>query len=136
MDGDPARGRLEILIVDDEPLQREAIRLCIDEEYGVSEAAWDTIRDHRWPGNIRELRNAVERAVILCDAPTVPRELLPFGGDTPEHGDGDGRLIGLREMEKRHIEYVLSNTSSIEEAAETLGVAPSTLWRKRRKYDR
>ena len=105
---------------------------------GFSDEAADFIRSHDWPGNTRELRNAVERAVILCDSEEVPAGLFPQAGArlTPAARlPIDVGLVSLAEMEKRYIQHVLDRTDAIEEAAEVLGVAPSTLWRRRRKYD-
>ncbi|NNF28984.1 MAG: sigma-54-dependent Fis family transcriptional regulator [Gemmatimonadetes bacterium] len=103
-----------------------------------SPAAAESIRNSEWPGNVRELQNAVERAVILAVGEEVGPELFG-GGDAPaSNGSLPGigsDLVTLEEMESRYIKHVLQRTASIEEAAETLGVAPSTLWRRRRKYD-
>ena len=106
-----------------------------------SKAAKDYIMSHGWPGNVRELQNAVERATILSVGEEVTPESLPrtdapqgsVVASTPMPALGN-ELVSLEEMEKRYITYVLEKTSSIEEAAETLDVAPSTLWRRRRKH--
>lgn len=95
------------------------------------------IRQYEWPGNVRELQNAVERAVILAVGGEVGPELFPQGMEmlASSHLPGVGQdLVTLEEMESRYIQHVLEQTDSIEEAAETLDVAPSTLWRRRRKY--
>jgi NtrC-family two-component system response regulator AlgB len=103
-----------------------------------SEEAREYIRKYPWPGNVRELQNAVERAVILAVGEEVSVDQFPRGsslgnGGTSLPGVGS-QLVSLEEMESRYIQHVLAHTDSIEDAADTLGVAPSTLWRRRRKY--
>lgn len=92
---------------------------------------------HAWPGNLRELRNAVERAVIICDGITIGPEHLPFGRTAPSSGQGlrAGDPISLEELERAHIEAVVANTSSLEAAAKLLKIDSSTLYRKRKAYD-
>lgn len=87
---------------------------------------------YAWPGNIRELRNVLERAAILCDGPVLRvsemdlRSLDTRAGDTP----GPGSLT-LEDAERRHIEAVLKQTGGIiagaAGAAKLLGLPPSTL---------
>jgi NtrC-family two-component system response regulator AlgB len=89
-----------------------------------------------WPGNIRELRNALERAVILSSAQSLPPQALPeriaaHAAPAPALG-GD---FTLEQIEREHILRVLARTKTQEEAARILGVDASTLWRKRKKYD-
>lgn len=122
-----------------------------------SPSAWEWIRSHPWPGNVREMQNAVERAVILCTTREVPRELFPDSESAPAVaapttsvavGNGVGAAatseagappvpagVSLEEMERQYIERVLRDCDTLEAAADMLGIAPSTLWRKRRKYD-
>ncbi|MEZ4416660.1 MAG: sigma-54 dependent transcriptional regulator [Gemmatimonadota bacterium] len=105
---------------------------------GFSDDALTALQDQPWPGNVRELQNAVERAVILARSPRIGTSVLPRGaggGILDRTGMGDAAdLPTLEGMEERYIRHVLEVTGSIEEASEVLGVAPSTLWRRRRKY--
>jgi NtrC-family two-component system response regulator AlgB len=105
-----------------------------------------------WPGNLRELRNAVERALILSPSIIVePQDLgLPFdvAGVAPEHHpDGvtnavRGRTLtptlgeecSLEEIEREHIARVVARAPSFEAAARILGIDPTTLQRKRKRY--
>ena len=91
---------------------------------------------YSWPGNVRELRNAMERAIILWPAPilgpeALPARIAPQGGSRPRLG-GD---FTLEDIERDHIHQVVSRTATQEEAARILGIDPSTLWRKRKKYE-
>ena len=106
-------------------------------------AARSMLASYSWPGNIRELRNVIERAVILCNSPQIAPETLALSESAAvtEPGGGDrggdaaslaGRMISLRELEQRHIQSVISQTRTLDEAARVLGVNASTLYRKRR----
>jgi len=103
---------------------------------GFTDAALRTIYEYDWPGNVRELQNAIERAVILSGADRIGATLLPSGGSSAlaPLGVMNEDLPTLEGMERRYIEHVLSVADSIERAAEILDVAPSTLWRRRRKF--
>lgn len=105
-----------------------------------------------WPGNLRELRNAVERALILSPSTIVePQDLgLPFDVAlvSPEHHTDwttnamRGRALtptlgeecSLEEIEREHIARVVTRASSFEAAARILGIDPTTLQRKRKRY--
>jgi NtrC-family two-component system response regulator AlgB len=92
-------------------------------------------RDYGWPGNIRELRNVVERAVILCSSSTIGVEFLPETMSfvlQPSTRIGD--RIKLETIEELHIRRVLASVSSVQEAAEVLGIDKATLWRKRKQF--
>jgi two-component system, NtrC family, response regulator AlgB len=102
---------------------------------GFTDEAIVAIRNYRWPGNIRELRNVIERALIFCQSDRIGAEHLP-----PEFAAGQasaaqlGDPIPLEQLEELHIRRVLGRTRSLEEAANILGIDVATLWRKRRKY--
>jgi NtrC-family two-component system response regulator AlgB len=97
----------------------------------------EALRRHSWPGNLRELRNAIERAVILCagnriqvsDLPETVVQSAPGG----EEGIRPGAAVSLEALEAEHIRRVLQGASSLENAARTLGVDPATLYRKRKR---
>lgn len=95
--------------------------------------AMDALMKHSYPGNARELRNLVERAVLLCetdriDLPHLPSNLL--NGDAYCVGD----LVSLEKISDLHIRRVLASTSSYEAAASVLGINSITLWRRRKRY--
>jgi NtrC-family two-component system response regulator AlgB len=90
---------------------------------------------HKWPGNIRELRNAIERGVILAGGTVLERAHLPGQlGNPPPPRVEVGGAVTLDALEAEHIRCVLANSPSLEEAAATLGIDPSTLYRKRKRY--
>lgn len=101
---------------------------------GFSEAAMQALHSYSWPGNLRELRNAVERGVILAGGDTVelahlPETLYPSGPSRQAD-----KMCTLSELEKHHIARVIAATASLQEAAEKLGIDQTTLWRKRKQY--
>jgi NtrC-family two-component system response regulator AlgB len=101
---------------------------------GFTDDSMEKLRTHSWPGNIRELRNVVERAAILCKSERVGVEHLPgsLSGRTTEPAIGDA--VPLSKIEEMHIRQVLANTKSLEEAAKILGIDTATLWRRRKEY--
>jgi NtrC-family two-component system response regulator AlgB len=103
-----------------------------------TEAAEKAIRSYSWPGNLRELRNAVERAVILSDGLEVDAGDLPaeVTGAHPaqENLPMVGSPLPLAELEKAHILRVVEQTPTLEEAASILGIDPATLYRKRKRW--
>lgn len=104
-----------------------------------SPAAYLALRNHPWPGNIRELRNAIERAVILAEGDEItPRDLPEAGGSTTlnghDHGAEVGQRVSIEKLECEHIRRVMAITDSLQEAAEVLGIDAATLYRKRKRY--
>jgi NtrC-family two-component system response regulator AlgB len=89
-----------------------------------------------WPGNLRELRNAIERAAILASGERIGPELLPerISGQTAA-GPWLGGDFTLDQIEREHILRVIARYAKIDDAARTLGIDTSTLWRKRKKYE-
>lgn len=102
----------------------------------LSPSAVVRMRSYDWPGNIRELQNMMERAVILCREEQIGPELLVFGrADSNKAELAAGTPISLEALERLHIERILASSESLEVAARTLGIDSSTLYRKRRTYD-
>ena len=114
----------------------------------IAQETIDALTQYDWPGNIRELQNVIERAVVLSQGPILRlgRDLLPFSNDDPEpaHQVGDGIYsdkpksegdlnahLSLQQVEKRHILEVLARTEGVIEgsrgAAKLLALHPNTL---------
>jgi NtrC-family two-component system response regulator AlgB len=102
-----------------------------------SEEARTALLRYPWPGNIRELRNAIERGVILCSGTSVEQTDLPaqVGASLPDARVEVGGRVKLSDLEAEHIRRVLASTATLEEAAEVLGIDPSTLYRKRKRAE-
>jgi NtrC-family two-component system response regulator AlgB len=115
--------------------------LCRRQIDGFSEEALASVRSYPWPGNLRELRNSIERAAIMAKGKKVGLEDLPVElrvRNTPDaNGNGApleiGSLISMEKIEEAHLRKVLSRTSNLAEAAEVLGIDQATLYRKRKK---
>jgi NtrC-family two-component system response regulator AlgB len=109
-------------------LKREPVRF--------SEEARKRLVAYPWPGNIRELRNTVERAVILSHDQVIDQQFIPVaasadGGEDPVVGAN----VTLDALEEAHIRKILRKTSSLDAAAKTLGIDPATLYRKRKRLN-
>lgn len=101
---------------------------------GFSDSAVEKLTGYKWPGNVRELRNTIERAVILgsgngISSNDLPENILPVPTE-PVIGD----MIPLSIVEELHIRRIMAKTSSLQEAAEVLGIDQATLWRRRKAY--
>ena len=103
---------------------------------GFTEEARAALARYPWPGNVRELRNAIERGVILASGSEVGLADLPAQvGSLPHSGAVEvGGAVTLDQLEAEHIRRILTTTATMEEAAAVLGIDPSTLYRKRKRY--
>jgi two-component system, NtrC family, response regulator AlgB len=108
---------------------------------GFSAAGRTALMRHAWPGNLRELRNAIERATILATGDKLEAEDLPDPAARRVAGDAsgsDGPNIGgehsLEEIEQAHMIKVLGWAPSLHDAAAVLGIDKATLYRKRKRY--
>ena len=105
---------------------------------GLTQEAMETLSIYTWPGNIRELRNTIERAVILCDGELIERSELPseIAGST---GEGDFLRLAmgmpLRDVEKEYILRSLrTNGGNKARTADLLGISEKTLYNKLNRY--
>lgn len=130
------RGDLELLANDLlERLSGELKRSCS----GLSPAALERLQRHSWPGNIRELRNVLERALLRCEEEALGADDLRFD---PVPAAAEETLAGgapggtLEEMEERQIRQALDDLQGhVAHAAERLGIPRSTMYVKLKEYD-
>ncbi len=88
---------------------------------------------HSWKGNIRELKNMMERVVILADSNLLTANLLPYEF---HHAEGQDSTMNLQAIEKQHIIKVLHYTGENKtETARLLGIGLTTLYRKIEEYN-
>jgi NtrC-family two-component system response regulator AlgB len=146
--------RLNVIAVEMPPLRlREAdllnfakhyashfVRECGRKFENIDPAAIAMLVGYSWPGNLRELRNVIERAVILSRSESImpsdlPLELRQSGSnsDIQDPNLGAGSRITIGKLEELHIRRILQQTSSIAEAANILGIDQATLYRHRLK---
>jgi len=116
---------------------------------GFTDAALHTLRQHNWPGNVRELQNVIERAVIMCGengmlepdhlgmTTSQPAENPNGGGDDFLPAiKGNGEMLTLAEMEKRHILAALDRCNGNRtHAAKMLNLSIRTLRNKLHEYN-
>lgn len=100
----------------------------------ISRKAMDALVAYSWPGNIRELENLIERAVIITAG-----EVIEFGTWLPKKAPSKVKTFTLEEIEKAHIKEALKLTngkiSGKDGAASILGINPHTLYSRLKKYD-
>jgi DNA-binding NtrC family response regulator len=105
---------------------------------GVSPAAMEVLQSYGWPGNIRELRNTVERAMILVDGDVITEEHLPPDMRPTRSEAATLRVplgIPLREVEKEFILATLQkNGGNKARTAEILRISEKTLYNKLNRY--
>ena len=88
----------------------------------------NVLASYGWPGNVRQLENSIERAIIMTDGPLSAADVLPNDRTVPLTDD-------LHEVEKHKIEEVLRRyEGNISKAAKELGIGRNTLYRKMKKY--
>ena len=102
----------------------------------LSPGAAAAICKYRWPGNVRELRNSLERAAVLTRGDIIQADDLPDSlfRENTDMLAGIPHSASLEEMEREHIGRVLGESTTLDEAAATLGINATTLWRKRKRY--
>jgi len=102
----------------------------------ISETAMRVLAAYRWPGNLRELRNAVERAMVFCKGGSLQAEDLPE--NIRAAAGGSALLAGLRSLEDLEREAIAQTLEAthyhISKSAEVLGISRKTLLEKRKKY--
>ncbi|MBH9316810.1 sigma-54-dependent response regulator transcription factor AlgB [Pseudomonas aeruginosa] len=102
---------------------------------GFSEAAREAMRQYPWPGNVRELRNVIERASIICNQELVDVDHRGFrAAQSASSAPRIGESLSLEDLEKAHITAVMASSATLDQAAKTLGIDASTLYRKRKQY--
>ncbi len=105
---------------------------------GISSEALALLSNYAYPGNVRELRNIMERAVALCRSEMIQTRDLPSDLASVElasFAKTGGRSPSLDQMEKEYIRDVLHKAGGVRTtAAEILGIDRVSLWRKMKKY--
>ena len=104
----------------------------------ISPDAAAALRSYHWPGNIRELRNVIERVMILEEGPTIELENLPANlqGNVAPGVKSEGPLT-LDELEKDYILRMLdSHAGNISQTAKMLGISRHTIMRKLERWGR
>ncbi|MEW5928882.1 MAG: sigma-54 dependent transcriptional regulator [Gemmatimonadota bacterium] len=143
--------RLDVVSVEMPPLrempsvvvelaERFTRAVCADQRRPVpplGPASFARLAGYPWPGNARELRNAVERALVFHSG--GPFEVLPPERPLEPCGEAGGITLPpgltLDEVERRYLRFALERgQAELREVAESLGISRKTLWEKRRRF--
>ncbi|MEM1190549.1 MAG: sigma-54 dependent transcriptional regulator [Pseudomonadota bacterium] len=129
----PLRERLDDIPALADVFAREAARRYHLPERGFSADALSALKAWHWPGNIRELSHAVERAVILSDSDVLTAGDFEFAR---RHGEVAHTSLNLEENERRLVREALSrHTGNVSRAAEALGITRAALYRRMQKFE-
>lgn len=127
--------------VDDIPLHVEAFVSALSSKMGktirtISPDYIRILKRYPWKGNVRELRNVVERSLIISDGDTLAADTLPLAMQTPQaNTEGNYSGFDLSGVEKMHIQKVLKYTNGNKtETSRLLGIGLTTLYRKIEEY--
>ena len=112
-----------------------------------SESSLIAMQEYDWPGNIRELKNIVERAIIISAEDEIEASALPIGGNSErstERSMEKGSVLiptrdlsqTLKEIEHRYMEQAYEAYGNVRDAAKSLGMDASTFVRKRQRYEK
>lgn len=142
--------RLNVIAIDAPPLRQRPAQIL-----GAAESVLDSVcrelgkpnpgftpearrvlESYGWPGNLRELRNVIERAAILSDGSALDRSDFPTLAVQPAAQRFEvGSLISLHAIEAAHIQLVVAKSATLDEAARILQIDKSTLYRKRKAME-
>ena len=102
-----------------------------------SDESSQLIQQYRWPGNIRELQNAIQRAVVLCEHGVIPPDLLAIDMEGPGVNPDVESIPEDLSLEDYFLKFVLANQERMTETelAQKLGISRKTLYEKRQKLD-
>ncbi len=117
-------------------------KITQNKKKNISKEYLDTLIQHQWKGNIRELRNVIERSVILSESDELEIKDLPIelqqlsNSNTSSYSKGSLSAFELAAAEKIHIQKVLNYTNGNKtKTAELLNIALTTLYRKLNEYN-
>ena len=102
---------------------------------GLSKEAELHLKSMQFPGNVRELKNIIERATALCDSPWISVSDLQILGDETYDSSTTTRRQSIEDAERKAINRALAeNDRKINQAADSLGISRKNLWEKMKRY--
>ncbi|WP_367387899.1 sigma-54-dependent transcriptional regulator [Lewinella sp. LCG006] len=133
----PLRERQEDIPLLVEHFLKEYARKYQKGSLDIAHSAYPLLRSYAWPGNIRELRHAVERAVILADGNQLTAsDFILQAPSTNNKNQGEPHTVNLEELERWAVQKALTkNAGNISKAAEELGLTRAALYRRMAKYE-
>ena len=131
------RDRVEDIPVLSQHILRTITRIYSRPLLRIADSAMAELERYPWPGNIRELRNVLERAAMIAEHDVIAAEHLHFQASAELDRPPATVLNGtLRDMERAYIDHVLRDEAgSIERAARRLGIPRSSLYNKMRRFE-
>lgn len=101
----------------------------------LGKSAKDAIMSYNYPGNVRELKNCIERALVFCKGQEVQADILSLQPNTQPISDEKDCLLSLKEMEEKHVRKVLQSCDGNKsKAAKQLGISRAALYAKMESY--
>ncbi len=101
-------------------------------ELSFDQEALQALQTYNWPGNLREMRNLIERAVILSEGERITAADLSLQPEPAANGLALGQAVPLSQIEEAHIRRVLEQADGYSHAARILDIDTATLYRKRK----
>ncbi|MEI7731158.1 MAG: sigma-54 dependent transcriptional regulator [Verrucomicrobiota bacterium] len=103
---------------------------------GFSKSALERLMRYEWPGNVRQLQNEIQRAVLIAEGPVIEPDDLSIQAEEGAHSTGNSGLRLMAAMERNTIVQVLKDCDGNKvEAAKRLGIGRQTLYNKLKEYD-
>jgi NtrC-family two-component system response regulator AlgB len=136
IDVPPLAGRPAAILGAAEAFLEEVARTLGKPAPTLTPTAARALETYSWPGNLRELRNLIERAAILASGPRLDVADFPALTALPAAARCQvGDRVSLHALETAHIQMIVASSASLEEAARILAIDKSTLYRKRKQMD-
>ena len=131
----PLRERAEDILTFGQILLNRLTSDCGRESMYLSQGALMKLKQHSWPGNIRELRNVLERALMSAKSSVIDAQDLDFASSPDIQSPGEPSNLTLKELERHYIIQVLNEESGhVDRAAKRLDIPRSTLYQKIKAY--
>ncbi len=136
----PLRERVEDIPIFANSLLENLAKDLAREQQELSRGAEIALKEYSWPGNIRELRNVLERVALTCDGRVIEAQDLALAqrataATTAAHTEESGPVLTLAELERQHITRILQEEAGrVAQAAIRLGIPRSTLYQKIKVY--
>ncbi|HJV38506.1 MAG TPA: sigma-54 dependent transcriptional regulator [Geothrix sp.] len=131
----PLRERAEDIPAFGQILLNRLTHDCGREQMRLSQGALMKLKHHSWPGNIRELRNVLERALMGAKSSTIEAQDLDFASSPDGKGSVGPTNLTLKELEQHYIIQVLNEEGGhVDRAAKRLNIPRSTLYQKLKTY--
>ncbi len=128
----PLRERVEDIPLLIKFFTKKYLKQYNKSEIQFSKEAIKKLTKYHWPGNIRELKHLVARAIIMCNSNTIETEDIWLNIEQP---NSNSDTLNIEELEKNAIQKALSeNKGNLTKTAKTLGLGRTTLYRKMSKY--